>query len=362
MSAKQNVKSGIEDKHDKQQIFECALCQKSYSRQPSLDRHMNSVHFGIRFKCHICGLALVSKTVLQRHILTVHEGARPFSCAQCDKIFTSSLALKYHINTYHISDKPNLKCNKCEKVFSGIIQFKARSVRHGAEKRHKCNTCCKSFFLKQELQTHERVHRPKVNSFNCNLCEKPFTSYTGRRYHLKYYHGLGNTKSLYCVFCDKQCKTKQNLYDHIQRLIKEKSFQCELSPLTFNSNTEKKLHMLIHTREKPYQCKVCNFSCCTSSSLKMHLTRHSVQKRYHCVFCNKGFPRQALLWEHNLLEIGERWYKCQVCKNEFTSNSQLLAHCKTHLPPQFQCTYCEKVYKRGFVLKLHVLKWHPAEK
>ena len=65
--------------------FYCDQCDKSYTIQPDLNRHIRSIHDGIKdFKCTQCDYASGDVGNLNTHIKMVHDRIRDVFCSQCD--------------------------------------------------------------------------------------------------------------------------------------------------------------------------------------------------------------------------------------------------------------------------------------
>ena len=47
--------------------FPCKMCFKQYTRKYTLNRHLSSAHWGVRYQCFICGRIWIRLTSLQRH-------------------------------------------------------------------------------------------------------------------------------------------------------------------------------------------------------------------------------------------------------------------------------------------------------
>ena len=94
--------------------YRCDICEKHYSKSSNLQRHIASVHEGLKpFSCPSCDYKCVSKTGLKTHIAGVHDGLKPFKCQTCDSNFASKGCLQKHISNVHDGEKP-FKCELCE--------------------------------------------------------------------------------------------------------------------------------------------------------------------------------------------------------------------------------------------------------
>ena len=80
--------------------MKCNLCNKWFSEQIALQRHME-VHSDDRpFSCPICQWRFKQLHNMKRHLLT-HSGAKPFACDFCDKSYTDNYSLKQHVAKIH---------------------------------------------------------------------------------------------------------------------------------------------------------------------------------------------------------------------------------------------------------------------
>lgn len=90
---------------------------------------------------------------------TATSPAKVFRCTynQCDKVFASERALKYH----SITHSPAIyACSKCFKAFGSMIKLKRHSMIHDSVRPFGCDHpgCDKSFTTKSNLNVHKRVH------------------------------------------------------------------------------------------------------------------------------------------------------------------------------------------------------------
>ena len=61
--------------HEDRKEYQCDTCEKTFSRQHELNRHIITVHEGKRdYKCESCGKTFSFNQSLKKHVYTVHEG------------------------------------------------------------------------------------------------------------------------------------------------------------------------------------------------------------------------------------------------------------------------------------------------
>ena len=98
----------------RKEAFQCNLCDTSFSQKRHLNRHIESVHKGIKpFKCKYCDASFSQKENLRGHIESVHERKKPFKCNACDASFSQKCDLNRHIESVH-EEKKTFKCNICD--------------------------------------------------------------------------------------------------------------------------------------------------------------------------------------------------------------------------------------------------------
>ncbi|XP_032232606.1 PR domain zinc finger protein 12 [Nematostella vectensis] len=74
--------------------------------------------------------------------------------------------------------------------------------------------------------------------------------------------------------------------------------KCTLCRRGFNSRSNLRSHMRIHTMEKPFQCKFCKKSFSQSSTLRNHTRLHTGEKPYKCTVCHFAYSQLAGLRAH----------------------------------------------------------------
>src|SRR3546814_10567903 len=85
-------------------FLQCEHCNKKFTRQQVLDKHMEFHSPARRFDCPTCGLRFKTRPALAAHV-AAHTASRPYVCSICSKGFKSSTALK--------GTRPHQTCCRC---------------------------------------------------------------------------------------------------------------------------------------------------------------------------------------------------------------------------------------------------------
>uniref|UniRef100_K1PIF1 Zinc finger protein 99 n=1 Tax=Magallana gigas TaxID=29159 RepID=K1PIF1_MAGGI len=79
--------------------YQCDVCNRKYTMQSCLRRHM-LVHTGLKpNRCQVCGKSFVEKQQLLVHF-RIHTGERPHQCSVCGKRFTQYGTLHNHMQVH----------------------------------------------------------------------------------------------------------------------------------------------------------------------------------------------------------------------------------------------------------------------
>jgi len=110
-----NLKAHIQASHEGEMMI-CSKCEYSTRRKHSLEKHFENVHSETVMKtCQFCG---GSYKRVDRHIEITNCGGgqkerKKLSCEQCDKTFTLQETLKKHIKIVHLQIR-NKTCLYCD--------------------------------------------------------------------------------------------------------------------------------------------------------------------------------------------------------------------------------------------------------
>ncbi|KAJ8362706.1 hypothetical protein SKAU_G00115370 [Synaphobranchus kaupii] len=128
----------------------------NYFQKKTNNRNKSKIHTCQKpYKCTQCEKCFTSNSALNRH-LRIHTGGKFYKCSQCGKCFSQ----KYHFNNHqrvHTGEKP-YKCIHCGKCFSQISNLKGHLRLHSGERPYTCSQCGKCFPTRSHLNSHQKIH------------------------------------------------------------------------------------------------------------------------------------------------------------------------------------------------------------
>ncbi|XP_055705326.1 zinc finger protein 62 homolog [Phlebotomus papatasi] len=155
-----HMKSHIKQSGD----YPCSKCNKSFDTRAAMLRHLRNIHIEPRkFLCNYesCNFGTISRAVLREHERT-HTGEKPFQCNICNTTFAKKISVERHIAQRH---KPaTLQCEFCDKVFKITASLRLHIRRVHLERKIPCPVCDKRYASKRDLTRHMKdSHSAKKN-------------------------------------------------------------------------------------------------------------------------------------------------------------------------------------------------------
>ena len=322
-------------------------------------------------QCSICGWNFDNESFLQLHTVLMHSphrkrgdntgmirGCKPRSAGKRNPL-------------------KSFQCRECNgKSFELHEEFTQHLKLVHNDHRYVCNICAKMFKLRGSLLVHVRVvHNPfdeNETEYNCRTCNRKFSSRHRRDLHEKK-HDESSAKTFNdgtrTSDLEKNLKTISSFSNQI-------STAALFSPHTnINSTTTNELSDVPPDRNlsfkseqmgiwqqdiQPFQQKrpviqnetqdmnrirfnssiETKDSVCSTPSLK---DPNSPEKKalnlpdspandctFQCTQCDKKFKKQTHLNQHSLTHEGTRQWECDVCKKTFTTKYFLKKHKRLH--------------------------------
>ncbi|XP_075868682.1 uncharacterized protein LOC142879342 [Nelusetta ayraudi] len=164
-----------------------------------------------------------------------------------------------------------------------------------------------------------------------------------------------------CMHCPASFSRPSQLLQHqrTEHSHKPSGFLCTECGRAFNSHSNLRIHLNVHTGARPYSCSDCGKSFSQSGALKIHRRIHTGERPYSCGFCGRGFPHLAGVRAHQRTHTGEKPYRCLQCGKCFTQSGALKIHTRIHTGERpFVCSICGKGFSNRSGIRFHYRTVH----
>lgn len=187
----------------------CDWCGMQFTLRGSIKAHLN-VHLNNLRHCTLCDKKFTRQKTLLRHISVIHHGA--------------DRELKTHGN-----DHQNVNCMICDRAYESINNLRMHETSHLTTSATcvQCGIVCKS---QKILLKHQKTH---LNvKYSCEICGAQLSSMDSLRGHLKYMHSENKYR---CGIYFVEYRHRGNYNDHIAGHLDPKSKICEVCNFEWDS-------------------------------------------------------------------------------------------------------------------------------
>ncbi|XP_037044367.1 transcription factor grauzone-like [Bradysia coprophila] len=211
---------------------------------------------------------------------------------------------------------------------------------HGNPDAHRCDQCGKSYRNRQILSAHMKCHE-RSHAYKCSLCPKTYISSSMLNYHVREKHSTDTSDKFPCERCDIIFPTRSKLSRHLKTVHGPPINNiCEACGRSFKSKSDLKYHIELEHSTTPLtkaQCNICGTWVKHQRYLRHHLKIHQEKQE-------------------------GKVYNCPICKKKIQSKKLLSAHVQSsHSEKKHQCTFCDKAFRKAYILKEHIAALHTGE-
>ncbi|XP_055593110.1 zinc finger protein 3-like [Uranotaenia lowii] len=227
-----------------------------------------------QYTCNKCGIVCRLEHNFRSHQERCNSQSL-FECHMCEKTFTTSQMLKYHLNI-HNGDRP-FRCRKVDCDWS--FHAPSNRLQHericGKQQAYECNICGRMCITSSNLEKHKASCRGS-EGWPCEICSKIFPTKTRLEYHMRIHTGEKPNS------CRKGCgasfRTPSNQYEHEKSCGKSAQLVCQLCGVQRKTKKTLQKHMETHGPPK-YRCNVCDRMMMTKITWHKHLLMHKMERK-----------------------------------------------------------------------------------
>ena len=126
--------------------------------------------------------------------------------------------------------------------------------------------------------------------------------------------------------------------------------KCSVCNKDFETGSELKKHVRLHTGECPYECQVCGERFAVASNRTRHERTHT-KTRKRCPVCKRLFVSEAKFEKHVAAhkEEASAASVCTICNRSFSRARDLKRHMAgTHGQQRYTCAGCGRPFGYSF--------------
>jgi len=287
-----------------------------------------------KLQCDLCSFTTKRTSHLEKHTEMHKQNPIIFSCPEVDCSFRCirNGDLTRHRLHSHPDPAKILECGKCNyrtadvKCFSRHERYGHRAKpRPGRTRLYQCSQCEYKTLKLLFFVRHMKKHGVAVES-NPNKDKEESTTVV--------------QVNLKCEFCPYHARRVEHIRRHYQTVHSEdRNFLCQICGIGFKRKDALTQHSNSHTcypddqqTSIKFKCDRCEKICRSKFALTEHIQIHENQKTFSCEYCKKKFNTANILLKHTKsIHSAPGAYSCEICSKRFNTPFNLKRHCKTHM-------------------------------
>merc|ERR1712240_482198 len=196
----------------------------------------------------------------------------------------------------------------------------------------------------QELKAHEQ----KDHDWECDICEKQYTSIEELKEHEDDYHEQK------CDRCKKQYVHIKELGEHLMKVHGIRIYRCTECGKEFESLEELGEHV-----KNCYTCDLCNYGVgMNRRDFEDHIEWKHFKDCYTCGQYNNSYENREDVEDHRRRRYTK--YNCDQCDKWYESREDLEGH-RRRRHTKYNCDQCEDWYESRGDLEDHRKRRHTKE-
>ncbi|XP_063698223.1 zinc finger protein 91-like [Culicoides brevitarsis] len=339
--------------------LKCEQCDYTTYQSNALVRHRLHYHAPVVGRCQVPGCK--NPELMTKAKLAIHMGRhkehkkKKYECEICGWRFGSSWNLKKHSERCEYKQKLEKEMN--EKVEVKEEPKEENDKNDSEEEENEFNNNFETE-IQIKIEPPEEIPENPLETFQIDIKEEPPLE-INEEYE---------TKSIKSE-CDSNVDDPfQSSSDEVKTITDPLSLvkcrECKEFRLTQHvkrrhpemPNIEDTKDFLALTDEQ-LTCRQCERECLDIFDYRNHLREAHAQIEYKCDKCDYVSDKKKNLGFHIYMVHDPNQVECEICSKKVNS-TLLTKHMKRHTLPH-KCSACPERFSGRWILKAHILKWHP---